>query len=973
MTESRLTDTFVALDVEATGMDPDRHEVIEVAVVVSSPTEPLERYATLVRPRRPLSLDISALTGISAADLNGAPDMAEVAPRLRRLLAGRPIVGHSVAMDVAMLGAAGITLPNPVYDTYQLATLLVPDLPAYGLTTVARALGVAAPDGHRALPDADASAAVFRALLARLEEHDATTLDELRELAALAGWPTAALFDAVAAARPTGPLFERATSGEAPAKRSGAHELAFLTPRERPEPLRATGSRRSVPDEVIAEALAPGGPISRVVGGYEYRPAQRQMAEAVAEAHGSDGQLVVEAGTGTGKSVAYLLPSALHAVERGETVVVSTNTLALQDQLYRKDIPALRQALAADRRDEDGAPFEAAVLKGRTNYLCLRRWFATRRTPVHDAADARLRAKVLLWLGETETGDRAEVRLEPDEDALWRGISAEEHACEPARCVFNQRNQCFLFRARRTAEHAHLLVVNHALLLSDAVAGSRVLPEYAHLVVDEAHHLEDQATTQFGSVVDERVVADYLDSVVRSEGPVQVGAVPAALGLLGRDAATDAAKRRASAAIERAKVALDRANGARLAARELFGGLGQLTARLESGRGGYERTLRLTPEVREEHAWLDAEIAWERLDAELAGLEEQLRWFQTALEAVEPGPEADDLAVEHHQELAGEVGGAVRDGADLSARLSTLFAAPSADAVYWVDRGMDGERVALHAAPLRVGGVLREALFDRLSSVVLTSATLTTDGSFDFVVERLGLEAPVDLVVPSPFDYVRSTLLYLADDIPDPNQPGYQRRLQETLIEACGATGGRALVLFTSHAALQATYRAIRGPLAEQGVLVLAQRTDGSPRQLVERLRQSPNVVVLGTASFWEGIDVVGPALSLLVITKLPFAVPSDPVFAARGELVEQEGGHPFLDYAVPQAVLRFKQGFGRLIRSSQDRGVCAVLDRRVVSKRYGRSFVESLPNCSVTVGSTVDLADAATDWLGGDAWGAVG
>jgi DNA polymerase-3 subunit epsilon/ATP-dependent DNA helicase DinG len=256
--------------------------------------------------------------------------------------------------------------------------------------------------------------------------------------------------------------------------------------------------------------------------------------------------------------------------------------------------------------------------------------------------------------------------------------------------------------------------------------------------------------------------------------------------------------------------------------------------------------------------------------------------------------------------------------------------------------------------------VLRDDLFAPLRTVVLTSATITTDGTFDFVNERLGLERPVELIVPSPFDYERSTLLYLADDIPEPNAPGYNARLHETLIETCAATGGRALVLFTSHAALQQAARAMKAPLEDRGVIVLAQRIDGSPRQLIERLRHTDNVVVLGAATFWEGVDIVGPALSLLAITRLPFSVPSDPVFAARSELFDD----PFGQYAVPQAILRFKQGFGRLIRSSRDRGVCAVLDRRVVSKRYGASFAQSLPECSVTIGSVYDLPGAAAELL---------
>ena len=940
-------------------MDPARHEVIEVAAVVFDRERERERYQTLVRPRGRLSLDIASLTGIGTEELAAAPTFGEVAPRLRRLIAGRPVVGQSVGGDLAMLDAAGLLLANPVYDTYELATLLLPDMPAYGLRAVAARLGVEAAPSHRALGDAETAAAVFRALLARLDRFDAGTLDELAGYARMAGWGSAELFAAAARERWDGPLFEALAD---PAQ-GGPHELAFLTPGERPEPLRRTGSTRRIDPKRITAALAPDGPLSRVVAGYERRPQQEAMALAVTETLGRDRHLLVEAGTGTGKSIAYLLPAALQAVERGEPVVVSTNTLALQDQLYRKDLPDLRAALA-DGRGEDladggAAPFTATVLKGRSNYLCLRRWFALHRQPTVDPVEAGLRAKILVWLGETETGDRAELRLTHEEEGLWRHVAEEEGSCVASRCVFQQRNRCFLYRARRAAEHAHLVIVNHALLLSDVMAGSRVLPEYEHLVVDEAHHLEDQATTQFSFAVDERALAEHLDGVARRDGPVAGGTLATVAAYLERTAIDDGGKRRAAAAAERVRLALGRADAARSAAAQLFARLNEAIARQEGNGGGYDRTLRLTDGVRRDGAWLEVELLWERLERELRELDDALRWFLEAVERVEPaeGEEGPDL---QHEELAIELGLAVRGGAELASRLQSAIGSPSRDLVYWAERSQVGDRASLHAAPLHVGDVLAERLFAPLRSVVLTSATITTDGTFDYVAERLGLEGPEELQVASPFDYERSTLLYLADDVPEPNQPGYQRRLQETLIALCEATRGRALVLFTSHAALQATARAVKRPLEEAGILVLAQRLDGSPRQLVERLRSTPNVVVLGTATFWEGVDVVGPALSLLVITKLPFAVPSDPVFAARSELFEQ----PFLEYAVPQAVLRFKQGFGRLIRSGHDRGVCAVLDRRVLSKRYGASFVQSLPECSVEVGSVHDLPMAAADWL---------
>jgi len=604
-------------------------------------------------------------------------------------------------------------------------------------------------------------------------------------------------------------------------------------------------------------------------------------------------------------------------------------------------------------------PFEAAVLKGRQNYLCLRRWFASLRQPVGSADEAALRAKVLLWLGTTETGDRAELRLTAEEEAEFRHISAEGEACAAARCVFQQRNQCFLFRARRQAEHAHVVVVNHALLLSDTMEGGHILPDYEHLIVDEAHHLEDQATNQFGFSVSEAALHELLDTAIRADGPLFGGTVQLAINEIARTATNEADRKRAASALERARALLGRSTALKLSTGELYARLRENVDQAGQGTSGYDRSLRITPQVRRQSQWVEVEVAWEKVDRELIAVETDLVWFLEAVERL-GGDDEEDEDLTGIEDLAVDLMNSIRTCSELRAKLAEIAIDPSDEAVYWIERDSHRGSVSLRAAPLHVGPFLQDRLFDRLRTTVLTSATLTTDDGFEYVRERLGLEHARELAVPSPFDYERSTLLYLVDDIPEPNAPGYQRELQDVLVDLGIALGGKTLVLFTSHAALQATYRAIKLPLEDRGIVVLAQRSDGSARQLIERLKHSANVMLLGTSTFWEGVDVVGPALSALVIAKLPFAVPSDPVFAARGEGFEE----PFHQYAVPQAVLKFKQGFGRLIRSGQDRGVCAVLDRRVISKRYGASFIQSLPPCTVEVAGAADLPAAAVAWL---------
>lgn len=955
-----MTRQFVAVDIEATGMNPARDHVLEIGIVTFDRLGEQERYTTLIRPAAPIPLDVQHLTGLADAALADAPMFAAVADRVADLIGDRTIVGHSVHFDVNMLTGAGLSLPNDQVDTFQLASVMIPDLPDYSLATVARALEVVVDDAHRALADALTSAALLQRLLDRLQTYDAVTLGQVAQYAQLANWPTASIFEEA--------LLEAGQSATSSAGRNrrGPHELAFLVPRDRPEPLQPHESHQVISEADIDAAFGEEGYIGGAVDQYEFRPQQEYMALRVAEAFNHGYDLIAEAGTGTGKSMAYLLPAAVHAREHGETVVVSTNTLALQDQLFRKDIPRLQAAMELVQPTADGEPpFRAVTVKGRSNYLCLRRWFASAQSPVMDAVEASLRAKITLWLGETRTGDRGELRLSPTEETRWRHYSEEENACQPGRCVFHQRNQCFLFRARREAESAHLVVVNHALLLSDSVTGSGVLPNYERLIVDESHHLEDQATTHYGVTVGERDVTIALDATVRSDGPIQTGALMGAASFLSRPQLTgdDKGRRRAMAALERVRQATEHAQTGRNLVHALYLRIVAL-ADESRGRAGGDRTLRITDDLREGYGWHEVLTHWTGLDSELRALEGHLRWAERAIAEQEPGAGADEIAETEFDTIQSDIESALRDISELTARLREIVANPREEQVYWLERNSQSDSATLRAAPLEVGSLLHERIFSRVETAVLTSATITTDGTFDYALEHLGLPDARQVSVPSPFDYRRSAMLYLAEDIPEPNQPLYQRRLNDVLIRTCTATGGRGLVLFTSYAVLQATYTAIKAPLEAAGVVVLAQRTDGSPRQLIERLKHGDSVVVLGTSSLWEGIDVVGDALSLLVITKLPFSVPSDPVFAARSEAIAESGGNAFNDYAVPQAVLRFKQGFGRLIRTSRDRGVCVVLDRRILSKRYGRSFVDSLPECTVEIGSTRDLPAAAAAWM---------
>lgn len=954
---------YVALDIEATGMDPERDEIIEVAAIKFREEEVLERFETLVQPRRTLPLSVSSLTGLTMRDLRRAPSFHQVAPRLRQFVRNYPIVGQSPDYDLQMLAAHGLELRNPVYDTFRLATILLPDLPAYSLSAIAARLGISVAQQHRAMADVETTMAVFLGLCDLLREHDPETLRRLADYTAQAGLPEAEVFETIyreLAAQGVGAL------GGALAERlrttvpgaNHAAELIFLLPRERPARLEPTGEVPQIDPSWLRQLYGPEGPFASALPNYEVRSGQVAMAEAVLRAFNEGGQLLVEAGTGTGKSLAYLLPAVLHAVERGETVVVSTDTLALQDQLFAKDLPLLRRALenAADHdpRLARAARFRATVLKGRANYLCLRRWFLRQREPFQSRAEALLAAKITAWLPQTETGDRAELHLTQEEQLAWAQVAESEGACIPNRCLFQRRNQCFLYRARATAEGAHIVIVNHALLLSDLLAESRVLPPYRHLVIDEAHHLVDEATQQFGF----RVTQDELFEVLRRTLALDhLGRFAGALGELWSALAQIPEERARALALELGEKLTEwwtRVEALQQHAEALFAVLGDIAQRHPVENGGYDRQLRITEALRHETSWSTVEEVGQTVATHLRTIVSAVHWASLRVEDL-PESIRDELS-----ELTTELDVLERRTREMHDRLQEVLFHPHPDRVYWLSWRPQPAAVSLNMAPLEVASLLNEHLFSRLDTCILTSATLTVDRSFAYIRQQLGLGEADELVVESPFDYATSTLLCLAEDIPEPGEPGYQRQVNEALIDLLRATRGRALVLFTSHSALQATYRAIKRPLEQEGILVLGQRLDGSPRQLVERLKARPETVVLGTNAVWEGVDVPGEALSVLVIVKLPFAVPSDPVFAARCEGYAD----PFHEYAVPQAVLRFKQGFGRLIRSTRDYGVCVVLDRRIVTRRYGQSFVQSLPPCTVRRTPVVQIPRLAQQWL---------
>ncbi len=629
-------------------------------------------------------------------------------------------------------------------------------------------------------------------------------------------------------------------------------------------------SKDKVEKPALEKIFGPTGWLARHHPRFEYRPGQLEMAEGVESAVQNGQHLIVEAGTGTGKTLAYLVP----LIRSGERVVISTGTKNLQEQLFYKDIPFLKKMFPRLR---------ATLMKGRQNYLCRQKLYDLEQQPVlNGLEEVSLYGQLREWETQTETGDRAELENLPDTSELWSRIDARREACTGQKC--KQFERCFVTWMHQRAAESDLIIVNHHLFFADLALKqtdyASLLPEYSTVVFDEAHEIEDVATLYFGLKV-----SNYkIEELARD--------TEATLKLKKLDAAEVAGavrelRRRGDLFFELFPGGEGRTN---FDNRESF---------LEVNRGAYS-------------ALMNALI---RIETELLRVKDR--------------PE--------------EINNLARRSEETRKAFETILESRNRTFVYWWERR--GRGIFLEASPIDVSPILREKVFERIRTVILTSATLSVLSKFDFLKRRLGVQVAREKILESHFDFDRQALLYTPLHLPDPREPEYSARVANEVVALLKITRGRAFVLFTSHQQMRAVYERVRRraryPLILQGT---APRT-----ALLDKFRSTPHAVLFATSSFWQGVDVQGQQLSAVIIDRLPFAVPTDPVVAARIRQINEDGGNAFTEYQIPEAVIALKQGFGRLIRSETDRGVLAILDRRMVQKQYGKVFFESLPSYRCT------------------------
>jgi DNA polymerase III epsilon subunit family exonuclease len=975
---------FVAIDLETTGLDASTCEIIEFGAVRFRGGAPVERFESLARSPAPLPEAITRLTGISDADLAGAPESGHALAEFLEFIGEDPLVAHNASFESGFLRAAtAARFSAGIFDSLELARILMPDCPGHSLGRLADELGLEHGRLHRAAADAELGGHLWAALLARLGK---LPLPVLSEVCWMLG-PT------------IHPLRELFMNAERAAVKNldGEPEYASLFkaakagPREFPEP----GDPPEMDPDALAAALSETGAVAAALPDYEPRPQQEQMCRKVAEALADGRHLVVEAGTGVGKSLAYLLPAAAWSESGARKIVISTNTKNLQSQLFDKDIPLLEKAL--------DHPLGAALLKGRRNYLCLRKLLYLLREAGSELDDLQRCAlvPVLVWAPRTETGDVSECSplFLPEARGLLDKLTTDGPDCMGRACP--QRRKCFLWAARARAREAGIIVVNHSLVFAE-LGQSLVLPPYAEVVFDEAHNLEGTATRHMSIHIWPGRFYRLLNRLFkfrrggrgrrRRGGPSEMagtGLLPSLFEQVGR-----ARGKAAEGFLDQLE---DEAGESSTGVVTCIDALSTFSAALAGLWAGtrYRDKLRYSADSRRADLWSPVFAAQKGLVAALSALYTRLeRISQALLES----PDAGKLP--RAAELSSDIAGAVEGLRALVEDIEFTAVADDDRYVYWAELGgRRGDQPELWAAPLEVAPMLAEKVFGQKRCCVLCSATMTVARRFDYLTSRLGLDLlqrvqgsgsgvpeeesdhlpeardpepgtrPVEtLLLGTPFDFVSQSRVLVPGWLPEPGNAESGRNSSELarmLAALFPATRGRAMVLFTSYGALDEVYRDLKPDLEAKGLRVLAQGRDGSRESLLAALHEEENVVLLATSSFWEGVDVRGSALSCLVLARLPFQVWTEPLFKARSELVESRGMSSFMNYSVPEAVLRFRQGFGRLIRSKTDRGIAVLADRRLVSKRYGRAFLASLPRKWQVVSNSDQLVAAAEEFFG--------
>lgn len=942
---------LLVVDFETTGSSPRQGDkIIQIGAVAIDDGQIVDRFSTWINPEQAIPPFITQLTGITDEMVKDAPTIEDAFPRFLRMLEGRTFVAHNAFFDLQFLQEAlhsqgYYTFDGYVLDTVELARLLMPMQNSYRLGELTSDLDIAHDRPHQADSDALATAELYIYLHELLKALPLVTIQRLQMLVSSFRSDISVLLRHVEMEKLVELPQLDDLAGEQDSNMWDVYRQFALYKRE--EKLEASFQRPHVDptelkpfESMLEETLGEQGSLPRQVPSFQRREAQEAMMQAVFQAMQDGVHLLVEAGTGTGKSLGYLLPGVIWAKQNQQQLVISTNTIQLQEQLFHKEMRVLQEAL----------PFsiKAATLKGRGNYLCLRKFEQALDEPIDgNSREIRLvKGQMLTWLTQTQTGDVEELSLPATGQLFWQQVKSDTGSCLNRACPWFSR--CYYFQAKDRARDADVIIVNHALLISDLQAENRILPPYEVAVIDEAHHLEEAATQHLGKQLSTTQLLFLLDRASLDQG-----------GMLHRfieelTAWLPETKEQAKELIEKwEKEIVPLREKVQKWTLQLFD---WASKRAEETTDAGRETVRYRVGMftgKSERIKKSAQSIVKAI-GEVAKVGDQLLLLGRTEE--KPPFSLRSLRTDMH--------GFMQEMQKVMELLHFFLLEQDPQFVYWmeVETRMARKQVHLYAALLQVSNAL-EPFFAKKQSLIMTSATLTVKNSFNYMLSQCGLDQLPEervrtLALPSPFDYQKQGLVLIPSDFPLPGKEAESTYL-DAMIQGClnvvTAAKGRTMILFTSHSMLRLVYQAIKERVADASppYNLLGQGIDSNNRsKLIHQFQTMENSVLFGTSSFWEGVDIPGDALSCLVIVRLPFTPPNHPVYQGRAEMMKEAGKNAFMSMALPQAVIQFKQGVGRLIRHHLDRGVVVVFDTRVVESRYGRTFLHSLPPFQIESGA---------------------
>ena len=935
----RMNNRFFVIDVETTGNKIGTDRIIQIGAILIENGEIIEQFASFVNPNMKLSSFIKQFTGIEDEMLSKAPPFDLIAPMLAEMLEGSYFVAHNVPFDLAFLKAefrkCGAKWTNcPTLDTVELSRLLFPSLNSYKLNQLATELSLEHDQPHRADSDAEATAQLLLNLLTRLKSLPLVTLRNLNSYAASFQSSLSHLLKDI--------INEKQQLLRIDADHYDIHRNIALKVQKRQSQIE---HEKLDFDKVETKSII--AQLTNIDPKFEVRDGQIEMIETIKQAFKTRIHGLIEAGTGTGKTIGYLLPSIVYAKEKGKRVVISTYTTHLQEQIMGHEINILKKTLPFS--------FQATILKGRHHYLCLRKFEESLETVNGDTYDTILtKSQILVWLTETSNGDVDEINLSSGGRIFWNKVKSDSSCCSSNECSWFSK--CFYRQIRNKAEGSDLIITNHALLLSDVKNDYSLIPAYSEVVIDEAHHLEDVASDHFGIKLDYTSIQTLLNGIGLSNGIELLHKMDLATKSMNIDLSSEITK--IEEYYTETKNLID----------ELFRNIRTYTlAQKRQSKNEIGRiTYRFHSSNEEGPLWKSVKNNAFLTIEMLEDLKFSILSIADKLEAIKEETSISKFG------LITDIKSVGKALEDISNGLSRLLFEHGANHVTWVEIEPKGAHNSafLYSQPIDISELLADRLFAKKESVILTSATLAIKDSFQYIKASLGLLdfEVVTKKIASPFSYRDQVQLMLPTDIPeikDVEQTEFNREIADKIVEIARVTQGRMLVLFTSYDMLEKTFYLVKDAFSLEGFVLIGQGiSSGSRARLTKSFKQHEQAILFGTSSFWEGIDIPGEDLSCIVIVRLPFSPPDHAIMARKAELMKQDGKNAFMDLFLPQAILRFKQGFGRLIRAKNDRGVVFVLDRRLSTKSYGKKFIGALPPIEIFEEKTDVLLKKLSDWL---------